>query len=336
MKDFSLCTRLFIGLLLLAGNQLLAQGPFAPAADQPGTKAIHKDSSIFVSWASEATVHRGFINIAFPQKGRTTHGETWYALGKANPEALSLGDSGYVTVSFNGTVTNGAGPDFAVFENSFNHTFLELAFVEVSSDGINFTRFPAESHTDTTSQIGSFDALDATNLYNLAGKYKGLFGTPFDLEEVKGSPGLNVDSITHIRIVDVVGSMDARWKQRDSKGRPVNDPYPTDFEVSGIYTGGFDLNAVGLIHYQGETFLPVPDFWAEESNLQLFPNPATDRLYLKGSSENVQLTLMDRLGRMSQLNRMGEGWSLDGFSAGVYSVIIQTQDGQEIQKVVLR
>jgi len=34
--------------------------------------------------------------------------------------------------------------------------------------------------------------LDATELHNLAGKYKGQYGTPFDLEDLKKDHGLLV------------------------------------------------------------------------------------------------------------------------------------------------
>ena len=42
--------------------------------------------------------------------------------------------------------------------------FLELDFVEVSSDGVNYFRFPATSYTDTTVQTGSFGSTDATKI----------------------------------------------------------------------------------------------------------------------------------------------------------------------------
>ena len=56
---------------------------------------------------------------------------------------VSLGDGGSITLTFAHPLSDGTGPDLAVFENAFNDTFLELAFVEVSSDGANFVRFPA-------------------------------------------------------------------------------------------------------------------------------------------------------------------------------------------------
>ena len=69
------------------------------------------------------------------------------------------------TVTFASPIYNGEGPDFAVFENGFDIDdeydptgvlhFLELAFVEVSSDGENFFRFPAVTNVPSTARKGS-------------------------------------------------------------------------------------------------------------------------------------------------------------------------------------
>jgi hypothetical protein len=49
-----------------------------------------------------------------------------------------------------------------------------------------------------------------------------------------------------VRVVDVVGSIDPAYARRDSDGRIVNDPWPTDFPIIG--NGGFDLDAIGVFH----------------------------------------------------------------------------------------
>ena len=66
------------------------------------------------------------------------------ALGKAQGspyDVVCLGRGGVITLTFDAPIRDGAGWDFAVFENSFSDTFIELAYVEVSSNGTNFTRF---------------------------------------------------------------------------------------------------------------------------------------------------------------------------------------------------
>jgi hypothetical protein len=170
------------------------------------------------------------------------------AIGKADGRVVSLGDGGHITVGFRQSIFDGAGADFAVFENGFGLggglAYLELAFVEVSSDGVNFFRFDAVSLTQTSSQVGGFGGLDARELNNLAGKHLGGYGTPFDLAELSGvSPLLDVNAVQFIRVVDVIGSIDPSLGRRDSRGNLINDPYATPFS-----SGGFDLDAIGAIH----------------------------------------------------------------------------------------
>ncbi len=226
-------------------------GPFAPAAGQPGTTAIAFNSPLFKGWATGvAQLNLGPVDITDPTGDLVTWGTTSDALGIANAggsgdnlPVLSLGDGGSITLIFDKPINDGAGADFAVFENGLSDTFLELAFVEVSSDGVSFFRFGAFSNTQSATQAGPFSLTDPTNIHNLAGKYRSGFGTPFDLAELNGMPGLNLNAVTQVRIVDVVGSIEPLYATRDSLNRVINDPWPTLFE-----TGGFDLDAVGVIH----------------------------------------------------------------------------------------
>lgn len=240
-------------------------GPFAPPPGQPGSTAIAADSPLFVGWASGfENLVRGPQDIANPLGPAASFGAGANALGAANattsdPNAIvSLGDGGSITLTFDQPITDGPGADFAVFENGFADGFLELAFVEVSTNGIDFVRFAATSLTPTAAQVGSFDLLDATNLHNLAGKYRAGFGTPFDLSDVAGlSPLVDVAQISFVRLIDVVGSLDPAFRTLDSLGNAVNDPYPTAFA-----SGGFDLDAVGVINAVPEPATLVLAAWA--------------------------------------------------------------------------
>lgn len=238
-------TSALIPLCILSGSLAAGAGPFPvdsiPAADPR-----------FVLWAAGVEIVRGPTDIAYTGEDQTypTFGSESSAKGPAdvvsgdegNPfPVVSLGDGGTATVTFASPIADIPGPDFAVFENSFNTIFLELAHVEVSSDGVNFFRFPSISLTQTTTQIAGYGTLDGTNIYNLAGKARGGFGTPFDLAQLrKHHPLLDINRVTHVRVVDVVGSLAAAHRSLDSLGNPINDPYPTDHEF-----GGFDLDAVG-------------------------------------------------------------------------------------------
>ena len=137
-----------------------------------GCQAIKYDDAAILGWATSCVVTRGYQNIE--QAGAlASYGTDNDAVGPATDATtdamVSLGDGGYAVLTFGMPITNGEGYDFAVFENALNHTFLELAFVEVSSDGEHFYRFPSVSNTQTEQQISNGGAVDATKINNLAG-----------------------------------------------------------------------------------------------------------------------------------------------------------------------
>ena len=215
------------------------------------TGAIHADSPAFVAWATGCTVERGPMRVDKPGNGLASYGVDSDALGipGGTMDVVSLGDGGTATLTFASPICNEAGPDFAIFENGIEDAqnptlfYLELGFVEVSSDGVNFFRFPAVTNVQTETQLGSSDFMDPGQIHNFAGKYLAMYGTPFDLDDLDDNVLLDKNNVTHIRIIDVVGSIDPQYATYDSEGHPVNDPWPTAFSSSG-----FDLDAVGVIH----------------------------------------------------------------------------------------
>lgn len=274
----------FLFVLLFLNCFYTTKAQFDPQADIAGSKAIHRNSTSIKSWASTCNIERGYLNIANKALGKTTIGsDLTSALGKADGDVVSLGDSGIAIIAFAQKLYNGIGPDFVVFENGFanptdkEQAFLELAFVEVSSDGEYFVRFNASSLIDTAVQIaGAGDYTLARKINNLAGKYIAPYGVPFDLDELKGTHGLDVDQISHIRIIDVIGSIGTHHN-RDHLGNKINDPYPTPFP-----SGGFDLDAVGAIHIYGDKIAQV----SQNTNFNVYPNPASSSIIV-----NVSQTL---------------------------------------------
>lgn len=189
-------------------------------------------------------------------------------LGATNG-VVSLGDDGALDLTFPAPIADGPGPDFAVFENAFADNFLELAYVEVSSDGENFVRFPTHSlETNRIDNYGATAASDPTAYGGFAGKHLQGFGTPFDLKWLAGAPGLDVRRVTHVRIIDVKGD----GANLDSYGHPVFDPTPT------FGSGGFDLDAVGALHVcieiSTDPNAPAPDLPGFAAGLEY--NPALD------------------------------------------------------------
>lgn len=300
---------------------------YPPQAGTPGSTAIYKDSPLYVGWATGIAVERGYLNKSNPDfaiqgNNRASAGNPDDALGFPDGGIVSLGDEGSATVTFASPIFDGTGFDFAVFENG-GPAYLELAFVEVSSDGSHFFRFPAHSQTQTATQIGSFGTPSATYLNNLAGKYSGDYGVPFDLGELPDDALLDKGSITHVRIVDVVGSIDAAYATFDSLGNAVNDSFPTPFA-----SGGFDLQAVGAIHQQP---LGVAGFAA--SHLTLYPNPAHDFFRLS-LAQAANIRIFDMTGRivLEKPIRIDEKITVSGWQRGVYLVEIANLQHQKATK----
>lgn len=325
----------YIFLLLSICSSLAFGQSYAPAAGEPGSTAIEYNDPIFVGWATNVEIERGYINISdtniyYGASNKATFGSPANAIGPASnitTDAVSLGDSGIAIITFGLPITNGQGADFAVFENGLNDSFLELAHVEVSSDGINYVRFPSHSQTQTNTPVGSFGALDPTYLYNLAGKYKVGFGTPFDLEELKGSPGLNVDYITHVKIIDVVGSLDEHGTV-DSYGNKINDLFPTPFE-----SGGFDLNGVGVIH---QTTVGLS---SEEISFNVYPNPSSGIITIEiNNTDAKELIITNTLGKQFERKTISNSNKTLHFELpkGVYFIHIQSLNKMISQRIVIK
>ncbi|MBP6456911.1 MAG: T9SS type A sorting domain-containing protein [Chitinophagaceae bacterium] len=318
---------MFIFLFLC--KNVLAQ--FAPPAGQIGSTALHKDSGNFISWANNCVVNRGFQDISDTTLGLSNVGTTTSPIGIADGlNVLSLGDGGSAILTFPNPIKNGIGWDFAVFENAFIDTYLELAFVEVSSDGINFFRFPATSNTQDTMQIGSFGAVDATKINNLAGKYVALYGTPFDLEEMKNIQGLDVDFITHIKIIDVVGCIQESFARYDKNGNKINDIWNTPFGSSG-----FDLDAIGVIHQQPLNFINNED----EKIVSVYPNPTNNFIFIENKTENIKEIFVydifgNKLKTKFEIENNRLKIDLSNESNGIYFLHIKTASTVLIKKII--
>ncbi len=321
----------FIFILSLFPGFLHAQS-FHPAVGTAGTNAIKKDSSCFVSWASGGTVTRGFLDIADTTiqasgSNRASFGNLNLALGPATgsvTDVLSLGDSGVATLSFNQFIMDGPGYDFAIFENGFMNDYIEMAHVEVSSDGIHFFRFPSTTEVPLTTQSSNASYTDCRMMDNLAGKYRIGYGTPFDLSELPNDPDLNKSAVTLVRIIDAIGAISGHVTT-DQFGTIINDPYPTPFE-----SGGFDLEAIGIINGT----LGLTDL--EELMVNVFPNPTTDHIQITLEGE-ASLGLYSADGRLlSTINHMNSTTlSLDEFASGIYNLLI-IQNGKQQNLSILK
>lgn len=228
-----------VALALCGPAVARAQGGYAPELMQ--------------AWATEVDAfERGPLDIADPGSGTASHGLPEYALGPASGDSsdvFSLGDGGSITLFFATGIGDGPGDDFAVYENGFYSVeglFAEFAFVEVSSNGVDFARFDAFSFHEAP--VASFGAVDPGEYENFGGNQPLGSGTGFDLAELGDHPLvaaglLDLNDVAYVRLVDVIGNGSAM----DADMQPVYDPYPTAFAV-----GGFDAEAVGVLHVAPE------------------------------------------------------------------------------------
>jgi hypothetical protein len=194
----------------------------------------------------------GFFDASNPGAGTVGTGGETAALGVADSTGVkSLGDTGSIVLELTDLTHDGLGDDFAVFENGFDTLagcFCELAFVEVSSDGVTFIGFETEALN------GMFPGeLDPTDYRNFAGKLPAVgvppIGVGFDLNELASDPlvidgTVDILAIRYVRLTDIFGD----GLTLDSFGDPIFDA-----GASGG-SAGFDIDAVGILN------VPEPDF----------------------------------------------------------------------------
>ncbi len=232
-----------------------------------GNVAVAYNSSEIKAWASGYSNYSvGTIENKVDDKWKTPQNVIG-AITKVEPteKVCTLGNGGSITLYFESGISNGNGVDFAVFENGFDENYLELGFVEVSSNGVDFVRFPnfylGNERVYEWLYMGNCDVLP-TDVYNLASKYECGYGHGFDLQELvyayeyinSGNcsfdseyvdafllaySNIDINNISHVRIVDVYGD----GTTTDSVGHAIFDP--TGNQVS---SPGVDLQGVAVLN----------------------------------------------------------------------------------------
>lgn len=263
----------------------------------PGNHYQHADPAdpnailnpIFRGWATEVVSYNPAPGLA------AQWSDPGLALGPVtgnNMDIVSLGDldsaqisqglaPGEITLGFAEPIREGKGYDFVVFENGFvsnidtaagslaGQMFAELAFVEVSTNGTDFVRFPAVSLTPEA--VGRYGTIEIGNVHNLAGKHPNAggicIGTPFDLKDIADDPAVvsglvDLNDIKYVRIVDVPGSgnfHDEAVMHVDPSTWPAWDLYADNHPIYDAWdaapgapnpSGGFDLEAIGVLREQ--------------------------------------------------------------------------------------
>ncbi len=198
--------------------------PSGPTESPPSSpEAPYVDRVVSTISGTNGGFHRELLPdiVLGPPKGAGTY--------QGSFDVVSLGVGGSIVLEFTDyLIFDGDGVDFTVFENAFqiggdpNNTFAEPGFVAVSEDGLNFVEFPCDplnkpylgcagvQPTLANPDVNSIDPTDPA----VSG------GDSFDLADV------GLKSARFVRI-------------RDSGA---------GYGPIGPGTGGFDLDAVAVIH----------------------------------------------------------------------------------------
>ena len=200
--------------------------------------SIDKDDAKIVEWADGYEAYTPGTDL--DEEWKTPEKALGIAEGTST-DIVSLGNGGSIVLTFEKAITDGEGADFAVFENSLNDKFLELGFVEVSSNGTDFVRF--DNYYLGLEPVETYGGHDSSLIWGFAGKFIQGKGTQFDLADLAGKAEVvdktvDLANITHIRIIDVLGD----GTELDTLGDTIYDPYPT------TESAGFDLDAVGIMN----------------------------------------------------------------------------------------
>jgi hypothetical protein len=184
--------------------------------------------------------------------------------GRGSTHVLSLGRGGRLVLGFSVTLCDGPGADFIVCENPFLAggtlgAFAELAFVEVSTDGVHFARMP-NRYLGPAGGPGSYGTLPLGSTAGLAGAMPvhapagpgvldpcRLGGDAFDLADLAGhalvrAGRVDPGRIHFLRIVDIQSG-----RERDTQGRLIHDP-----------GDGCDIDAVAVVHHRGKLSAAAP------------------------------------------------------------------------------
>jgi hypothetical protein len=194
------------------------------------------------AWASQffatqviATTPGNSQDPAFSDPTLALDGPRGGGTAQGSLDVYNLGVGGSLTLGFDDGpqprgIFNQDGPDFTVFENAFyaggnaHASFAELVFVSVSSNGVDFARFPVVSNTP--SPVPSFGTIDPSNVSGFAGVSPVLAnidtntidpfdptvsgGDSFDLSALSNDPlvtsgKVDLSAIRYLRLDDVIG-----------------------------------------------------------------------------------------------------------------------------------
>ena len=134
--------------------------------------------------------------------------------------------------------------------------------------------------------------------------------------------------ITHVRIIDVVGCVTSSYTTFDSFGHKINDPWPTRF-----HTGGFDLDAVGVIHESSTAIFEI-----QKNFVRFYPNPFQNLIHVViPEGYKVVFHLVNFLGEIVATESLVNSTIIDlsSLNPGIYMGQFTFPDGRmETYKII--
>ena len=172
-------------------------------------------------------------------------------MGGADVYSMGYGSNISITLAWSGgSLANGSGADFVVFENPFDEAgggvFMDLIIVEVSRDGTTWRALPY----DYTNSIENVYVPDPTKWVGFAGKTPVLFnvdtnpvdpfdpatagGDAFDLDDVAGSDteaaAIRAEGIKYVRLTTAPSQINPH-----TGSNYVHDSLANGADVDGMY-----------------------------------------------------------------------------------------------------
>ncbi|MES2747971.1 MAG: T9SS type A sorting domain-containing protein [Bacteroidota bacterium] len=257
-----------------------------------------------------------------------------------NTVSTDASGNAYFSGGFRGTMTFDAVSVMASSSGS------KLFTVKYNSSGVAQWAKTASTSGSSYSNIDSSDVDSSGNLYvtgtfspNTINFGNGIVATS------TGNGGLFVvkynSSGTPLWIRNA-GSLDAN-SRLSIKCKNENEIYIAGFFYSAAVTfGGLTLNNVNAtnnVFIAKLLYVPLSAATFTDANFEAAPNPVEDVLYFSEIDGNYSYSLVDGIGKkiaIGKLNPTTNSISFTDFSAGLYFLEVQNEQGQKIVKRIIK
>jgi hypothetical protein len=294
--------------------------PFLLFSNPIFSETIHGTIDTVYNFKQGIYIDQDSINPYFPQNifGEPSKIGSETIPASSYEEIQSLGMGGEIIVGFkNKLLINGPGADFTIFENAFinpinNGYFAEPGKIAVSRDGITYYVFKYDS-TNLKGLAGISPTFSDKDPFNPSESG----GDAFDLSDV------GIDTITYIKITDFTSIITTL--------SDTNKFWNPEFILSG-----FDLDAVvGLYLTDAATSVNEKNKYSKP--YILISNFDGNYQIINVSINPIQIKLIDIQGNIIEKSNIQSFYEFSSeiINSGIYFVVIETDKGNYINKIVI-